>query len=640
MQQGSFKEIAGDESERALKSRRLVQMSVFSCVPLAAVLVLTLLDHDWPTALLLLLAVASVLFCLQLNRQGAIDLANAVLIWSLAVTLTFIIWVNEGPYDEAVITYPSLLILAALLLSRGQFMAVLAFLLISLSALYYVALTGLHIYQPHSIRLIRFVDMVCIFVASSAGGWVLAGDLRRTLNRVQVEVRRVKQSEANFAHLAQHDGLTRLPNSALGRQRMDEAIASARSANIHAALMFLDIDDFKTINDSLGHSVGDEFLKLVAQRLSDTIGKAGTLSRQGGDEFLVVLPGISSLDVVPATANQLLRSFAAPFEVRGMQLLASGSIGIALFPDDGDDFESLLQRADMAMYQAKDAGRNTYRFFHQEMNTNVVEHVQLISGLRQALREQEFVLHYQPIVDLASRKLVSTEALLRWQHPTLGLIHPEKFIATAEASGLIVEIGEWVIREACRQLAAWQSSGLSGFGISVNLSTTQLKRGNIDVVVQSALQDSGLDPACLELELTESGLIDDSEKLNKVLASLKALGVTLAIDDFGTGYSNLSYLQRLRVDKLKIDQTFIRRIKNSSQDRAIVAAIIQMANSLHLTTVAEGIEDEDDCLQLTALGCSQGQGYLFARPQSARPFEALVRAQLPAQSSKHARKAL
>ncbi|HSY27008.1 MAG TPA: EAL domain-containing protein, partial [Burkholderiaceae bacterium] len=427
-------------------------------------------------------------------------------------------------------------------------------------------------------------------------------------------------SQASLTFLAQHDALTSLPNRLLGRELIEQAIAQARRNSRRIALLFVDLDNFKTVNDSLGHTAGDTFLMEVAQRLSQSVRATDIVSRQGGDEFLVALTEIGDLDAINTAATNILTRLTASFSIKDLQISTSCSIGIAVFPDDGNDFETLLRLSDIGMYQAKESGRNMFRFYDEKMNSSIAQNLHLTSSLRQALANKEFVLHYQPVVELHSGRLIGVEALIRWQHPERGMVPPLDFIPAAERSGLIVDIGEWVINEACQQMTAWRAAGAPEFIIAVNISTVQFRRGNIEQVVANALALSGLNPACLELELTESTLIQNAEEFIKTLQRLKTLGIRISIDDFGTGYSNLSYLQRFDVDKLKIDQSFVRRLGNGTQDRAIVNAIIQMAKSLNLTTTAEGIEDENTRRQLIELGCDQGQGYLFAKPQAASIF--------------------
>jgi predicted signal transduction protein with EAL and GGDEF domain len=367
------------------------------------------------------------------------------------------------------------------------------------------------------------------------------------------------------------------------------------------------------------------FLKQVALRLQQSVRSSDMVSRHGGDEFMICLSDDPAIEDASAVATQVLTSMTQPFVLQGTPFATSASIGIALMPDDASDYETLLRNADMAMYQAKESGRNAFRFYDDTMNVKAKHNLLLVSGLRAALAKNEFVLFYQPVVDLSNGRLLGCEALIRWVHPHRGLVPPADFIPAAETSGLIVAMGEWTLKEACRQMVEWQMGGLRDFVMAVNLSPVQFRRGNIETIVQEALTLSGLDPFCLELEITESTLIQDSETFMLSLQRLKAMGVKISIDDFGTGYSNLSYLQRFAVNKLKIDQSFVQRLLNGPQDRAIVMAIIQMARSLNLVTTAEGIEDELTGQTLREMGCDQGQGYYFARPVAAEDFLQAVR---------------
>lgn len=433
-----------------------------------------------------------------------------------------------------------------------------------------------------------------------------------------------KASEERTRFLAYHDDLTELPNRMLAYDRLQQAISHADREQTEVALLFLDVDNFKTINDSLGHSLGDKLLKAIAARLGECVRDTDTVSRHGGDEFLIILPSIANSDATVPFLTKLLERVQHPFEVDGHELITSISIGVALFPGDGRNFESLMKKADTAMYRAKEMGRNTYSFFDKQMNDDAIEHLHMRNGLNRAVERGEFVLHYQPQIDLVSGAMVGVEALIRWKHPQLGMVPPVRFIPVAEESGLIVSIGEWVVREACRQAAEWQSQGLPRFVVAVNLSAVQFKRGDVERTVVGALQESGLDPSLLELELTESILIRDTERVLATVTRLKALGITLSIDDFGTGYSSLSYLKRFNVDKLKIDRSFIRDLATDRDDAAIVRAVIQMARSLGLRTIAEGVEDEALLNLLRIYHCDEAQGYHFARPMPAAELTAFV----------------
>jgi len=350
------------------------------------------------------------------------------------------------------------------------------------------------------------------------------------------------------------------------------------------------------------------------------------VARLGGDEFLLLVPEVADADAVGDIAGKVVAGLMAPFDVIGMEIFSGCSLGVTMFPADGEDFDSLLKKADIAMYRAKESGRNAYRFWDGEMNASVVEHVELLSAMRTALAQDEFTLAYQPQFDLRTGRLIGAEALLRWCHPDKGPISPTRFIPLAERSGLIVPIGDWVLQEACAQAQRWRAAGWTELTVSVNVSPVQFRRGSVETSVAQALADSGLPSANLELELTESLLIQDSLQLAESLASLRRMGVRFAIDDFGTGYSNLAYLKRFEVERLKIDQTFVRRLTDDVQDQAIVRAIVQMASSLNLYTVAEGVEDGATLALLGDLGCQQGQGFHWSPAVPPAEFEAFLRA--------------
>lgn len=439
----------------------------------------------------------------------------------------------------------------------------------------------------------------------------------RLMIGMKQEIADRKATEARIEFLAYHDALTRLPNRLLAKDHMDLAMSYADRANHKVALLFLDLDNFKTVNDSLGHLIGDALIKAVATRLSECIRHTDTLARLGGDEFLVVLADVHNTDIITDISEHILEQLSKPFDIDGHELSSTFSLGIAVYPDDGRDFETLLMKADTAMYHAKDAGRNTYRYHTEKMNLDAVEHLQIRNSLRKALERGEFVLHYQPQIDLASMTVTGVEALIRWNHPVFGLVAPFRFIPIAEDSGLIVPIGEWVLAEACRQAVAWRRAGLQELTVAVNLSAVQFKRGDLEKSVQRALADSGLKPELLELELTESILIQNTEHVLAKVQRLKSLGVKLSVDDFGTGYSSLAYLKRFNVDKLKIDQSFVRDMVDDPNDAVIVDAIIQMAHSLGLRTLAEGVENEVMLAALRSKGCNAVQGYHFARPMPA-----------------------
>ncbi len=619
-----------DPVDRGAQARRLNQISTVLSVVLVIIGAQTVLSHNGFNSALVVVAMLAVMIGARLNQRGATDAAIVLVLSTMTAVVSVSLWTSQGLYSGALLSYPVILIVAGMVSRLKLFVALLLFMLASIAAITWAAMSGWHSFVPIPLGLGRMVNVSCILLVCSCAVWILANDLRQTMQRLQQEILRVKTSEANFTHLAQHDALTNLPNRLLVSDRVKQAIGQARRYQRRAALLFLDLDNFKTINDSLGHDAGDQLLKEVAGRLQSAVREMDTVSRQGGDEFLIVLTDVAELDDISTVAKHVLHAMSQPFSLKGMQIVTSVSIGVALYPEDGDDFAALLKHADLAMYQAKAAGRNAFRFFDARMNADIIERLSIESGLREALRQQQqFVLHYQPIVDIHSGRLLAAEALIRWQHPQRGMVGPDKFIPVAENSGLIVEIGEWVLNEACRQMMVWRAAGLPAFVVSVNLSSVQFRRGNLEALVAGALQRYGLPADCLELELTESLLLQDSDVFFDMLYRLKALGVKLSIDDFGTGYSNLSYLQRFHVDKLKIDQSFVRKLQDSSPDLAIVTAIIQMAKSLQLLTVAEGIEDDATRSVLAQLGCDQGQGYWFARPLTADDCTVFARRELP-----------
>jgi diguanylate cyclase (GGDEF)-like protein len=435
----------------------------------------------------------------------------------------------------------------------------------------------------------------------------------------------LEEVNAQLQHVAMHDALSGLPNRLLLADRLSQAIAQAERHQSRFAVFVVDLDRFKAINDSLGHLAGDAMLKEVARRLASVLRKADTLARLGGDEFVLVLNEISSAQDVETIAGKVLADIARPVKLSDLELHTSASIGISLFPADGTDAETLLQHADAAMYHAKKNGRNAYQLFVPAMNAFAKDRLELENGLRRALVQGEFVLHYQPKVDVRDGGIDSAEALIRWQHPTRGLTAPLDFIPLAEESGLILPIGEWVLREACRQACAWQTAGLRPLRVAVNLSAQQFRQKNLVAVVRSALNAARLEPRYLELELTESAVMHDAEQSIEILRQLSALGVRISVDDFGTGYSSLSYLRRLPLDKLKIDRAFIRDVVTNRDDAAIVRAIVSLAHNLRLKVIAEGVETPDQLAFLRELGCDQYQGYHYSVPVPDNVFVEMLR---------------
>jgi diguanylate cyclase (GGDEF)-like protein len=481
-----------------------------------------------------------------------------------------------------------------------------------------LALSGFCFAQTGPLLLAQLYQLTaCYFVYRALFSTTVIEPYRR-LHTALIES---KSAEHMVQFLAYHDPLTNLPNRLLLKDRTERAIANAKRSKTKTVMICVGLDHIKTINDTLGHIIGDEVIKAVAVRLGQCINSTDTISRPGGDEFILVLQEIASTDAIVLPVNRMLEEMQQSVEVEGLRVKISISAGIAIYPDDGGDFNTLVKKADMAMHRAMQAGHNTYRFFDPQMDLEAMELLRMRNDLSLALERREFELHYQPQIDLASGMVSGAEALIRWRHPELGMVPPARFIPVAEETGLIVPIGEWVMFEACRQAAAWRTAGLPPLLMSVNLSGVQFMSGNVERTVIDALNAAGLQPSQLELELTESILIQDLPVLATV-RRLKALGVQLAIDDFGTGYSSFSYLKRFAVNRLKIDQSFVRDLAIDPDNAAIVKAVIQMAHSLGLQTVAEGVEDQRALAHLQELQCDQVQGYYFAKPMPAAGFAA------------------
>jgi diguanylate cyclase (GGDEF)-like protein/PAS domain S-box-containing protein len=452
-------------------------------------------------------------------------------------------------------------------------------------------------------------------------------DLGQVTHYVSVfsDITPIKESQEQLERLAHHDALTGLPNRLLFHARLEHALERARREGRLVAILCFDLDHFKNINDSLGHPAGDRLLQVVTKRLLDSVRREDTVARLGGDEFTILLEELQESKDAGIVAKKALNVLAEPFELDGHEAYVSGSVGISLFPADGHDATTLLKNADSALYRAKEHGRNNYQFYTEDLTIAAFKRLALESSLRRAVEREEFTLYYQPQLSLNSGRVVGAEALVRWQHPELGLVFPTEFIPMAESTGLIVKLGEWVMDTACTQAKAWQKEGLPPIRIAINLSSVQVNRGDIITTVERVLQETGLDPQYMELEITEGLIMQQTHQTIAILDKLKAMGVMLAVDDFGTGYSSLSYLKRLPLHRLKIDRSFVCEIPDDSEDMAITRAVIALGNNLQLVVVAEGVENESQLEFLRSNGCDEAQGYLYSAPVPAADFAAFVR---------------
>jgi diguanylate cyclase (GGDEF)-like protein/PAS domain S-box-containing protein len=439
------------------------------------------------------------------------------------------------------------------------------------------------------------------------------------------DVSKAREMALQMTHTAHHDFLTSLPNRLLLNDRITHAIASVGRNSRKLAVLFLDLDHFKHINDSLGHSVGDQLLQSVSERLMDCVRCSDTVSRQGGDEFVVLVSDLKRPEDAIHTLTRMFIMLSRPYSIGPNELHISASIGVSVYPDDGLDAETLIKNADTAMYQAKENGRQSYQFFKASMNTRAVERQSIEESLRHALERQEFMLHYQPKVNLKTGEITGAEALIRWTHPTRGRVPPGQFISVAEDSGLILPIGNWALREACTQARAWLDAGFLFGTMAVNVSAVQFRDNNFSEIIFTILRETGLEPEHLELELTETVLMGRVESTESILKTLGAHGVQLAIDDFGTGYSSLSYLRKFPIDTLKIDQSFVHQITSPNADTTIVTAVISMGRSLNLRVIAEGVETQEELAFLQHEQCDEAQGYYFSRPVAPQQFATLLK---------------
>ncbi len=613
----------GQDAARPLRDRRLVQAIWATCVAISASAIPDILSAHWRNLPPLAAGLGAMAIVMLLVRQGRRNGAVTVMLSALMGMVGLLMWQNGGLRDTSLLAFPCMLVFAAMLGTRRIYFGLFASMMAMIALLLVVNISGWHVNKLPPLSYNTFVDLAAILFVTSVIAWLMANDLHSALDAVSAQNEKMQAAQERMEVMATHDALTGLPNRSLARDRFEQA--AARRGKHSVAMLYLDLDNFKNVNDTLGHGSGDTLLKLVSDRLASLLRSADTVARLGGDEFLLLVPEVNDGAAVAEIANKVVAGLMAPFDVIGLEIFAGCSMGITMFPADGADFDSLLKKADIAMYRAKESGRNGFRFWDGEMNASVVEHVELLSAMRAALAHGDFTLSYQPQFDLRTGRLIGAEALIRWRHAEMGSISPVRFIPLAERSGLIIPIGDWVLQEACAQAQRWRAAGWTDLTISVNVSPVQFKRGSVETSVAQALAASGLPSTNLELELTESLLIQDSLALAESLASLRRMGVRFAIDDFGTGYSNLAYLKRFEVERLKIDQTFVRRLTDDLQDQAIVRAIVQMASSLNLFTVAEGVEDAATLALLGDLGCQQGQGFHWSPAVPAAEFEVFLK---------------
>lgn len=594
----------------AIRRHRLMQICVVTALGLGA----SILVARGITISIFGVGLGCLLVALALAYTNKIQTSAYILLGSMAAMLFALSLTGAGLFDLAILGFPGLLIFAAILGGVVLFLSLLSFVIAQCVFLAWLTLEG--VITPHtpSLSWPHVLFIIVILVVTGFSVYVLVRDIKRLTLSLQRENTKVQQSRAQIQHLAHHDSLTNLPNRLYGESLFNQSLLDCQQRQQKLALLFIDLDNFKPVNDALGHAAGDHLLQQLTKRLSEALKPNCHLIRFGGDEFLILAPFSGDRDHLDQLASTLIQKTASVFEILQTQVVVSASIGIACAPEDGVDFKQLCRKADLAMYQAKEDGRNTYHHFNESLDKASNEKFNLLQKMRPAISEQQFKLYYQPMICLKTNEITSVEALLRWPQPDGKVIGPDVFIPIAESSGLIVELGNWVLQQACLFCANQRQQGMSDLRISVNLSVVQFKDGQLQNTVEKALNAAGLPAEALELELTESLLIDETEQIQKQLFALSQLGITIAIDDFGTGYSNLGYIRNFNASKLKIDRSFVRSVCVAKHDENLVKAIINMASSLGLQTVAEGIEDKATLEKLVSLGCDIGQGYYWSKP--------------------------
>jgi len=612
----SFLEISDNKTQT--KRTKQLMIAVFGLVFTA--FLINVFHFHYPSAVPIYLTILGlVAVCYITVSFGYLKLGSYIFVWLLYAGITALLVNHEGLRNPVTIAYTGNLVFAAMLASRRLFLSLcvtigLTFILVGVAnANQWLMFSGM----PFDIMIA--VDLLLIYSVISYGIWSLSGDLRDLIQSLDFEHQKAVIAQQKYQKIAQIDQLTGLPNRVIAIDRFNHSISHAHRDNTEVAMLFLDLDNFKTVNDSLGHIVGDGLLQTIAERLTSAVREGDTVCRIGGDEFLVVLEDIKDKTIIAKIADKILQNVALPITVNEHQLTTTCSIGIAVSPTDGEDFDELRKKADTAMYKSKESGKNNAVFFDEEMNKDMLAHIDNVNSIREAIKNEEFELYYQPKVDLSSGKVFSAEALIRWNRNG-EIVGPNSFIPIAENTGLILEIGEWVLNEACKQCKAFQERGLNDFSVAVNLSSIQFRRGNLVDVVKQALTNANLNASYLELEVTESLLMEDSDRLRNQIRELQEVGVTFSIDDFGTGYSSLAYLRDFDFDFIKIDRSFTKNSVTQENDLALCEAIVVMAHKLKLMVVAEGIETEQQRVFLKRAGCEFGQGNLFSAPIPAEEF--------------------
>lgn len=605
------KEVIFSLSEQ--RSQRIFQIAIacFIAVGLAS------LVAKGSTKPILLTAMFFLVVASVFAWRGKTMVAASVLLLDMALMLSVLVWVSGGVHDIGMLGYPMVLVLAAILGNTYLFLGLLALVLLYSSIVVFLTVQGIFVMEFPTVTYAHMIYVNGILLVTGFGVYLLVRDLHTLMDSLKEENALVKDREQQIVELANQDQLTGLPNRRYAESSFPALSRYARKYQKTLVVYFFDLDNFKPVNDSLGHAAGDELLQQLAARLQKVVCGNDILARFGGDEF-IWLKAIESRneeeleEKIIENAQQLLATALQPFFIMQNKIDITGSVGVAIAPRDGDSFLELCRTSDLAMYHAKTKGRNTYSFYYEDLNRVSVDRYQLLKAMRNALNKNEFEVWYQPKVDLTTNMIVACEALIRWPQKDGSFIVPDRFIPVAESSGLITEIGAWVLNQACKDCMHWRELGFDDVRVAVNVSYVQFRAGKLPQLVEDVLRKFNMPAQMLELELTESLLINDDVEVQKQIDELNNMGVSLAIDDFGTGYSNLGYLRRFNARCLKIDKSFVLSLGVSDRDESLVKAMVQIAQSLGLGTIAEGVEDESALKKLLAFGCERGQGYFWS----------------------------
>ncbi|APD86664.1 GGDEF-domain containing protein [Alteromonas sp. Mex14] len=606
-----------------IRRHRVTQISTVTCFGLF----ISLFAARDITFDIMLVALAAMFTAAILAYKHFVVASSYLLLVALSSMLFALSATGAGTFDIAMLGYPVIIIFAALLGGIGLFGTVLSLVLVQCIILTWLVMEGVITPNTPKLTWSHLTFIMIIFVITGFCVFILVQDIRRLMTSLQLEYTKVKKNREHIQHLAHHDPLTNLPNRLLGERLFNEKLAQSEANGLQLALAFIDLDNFKPVNDALGHSAGDRFLQHISQLINEKLSDDECLIRFGGDEFIVLAANITDRKHIETLCERLIEWCSSEFEVFQTNIVVSASIGVAVAPKDGAKFKQLCRKADVAMYEAKRNGRNRFEFYDVKFDEESDEKFSLIQRLRPAVLANQFEVYYQPLIDLKSGQICSIEALVRWPQEDGSLVFPDKFIPLAESSGLINPLGEWVLIQACLFCAKLHRNGHSEISVAVNLSFAQFKDGTLPSIVKRALDLTQLNPKFLELELTESILADENGSIPEQLEKMKNLGVQFAIDDFGTGYSNLNYLRKFNAHKLKIDRIFINTLGLDENDVPLVSAIINIAESLGMVTVAEGIEHEAALRKLEEMGCDVGQGFYWSKPVPEKQIEALIASQ-------------